>query len=73
MTRNIPVPSDSLFEPSSRWPVGLLQVIKYLEKREEAVTATRWAVFAVEAACESGAALAEPEAAESCVGTVAPG
>lgn len=59
VTCNIPVPSDSLFKPSSGWPVGLLQVIKYLHKREEAVIATRQAVFVMEGARGSGAALAE--------------
>lgn len=37
ITLNIPIPGDSLFKPSGGQVVGLLQVIQYLQEREEAV------------------------------------
>ena len=59
VTLNIPIPGHSLFKPSSRQLVGLLQVIKYLQEREGAVIPMHCAVFAIEAARESGVAPAE--------------
>lgn len=59
VTLNIPIPGDSLFKPSSRQLVGLLEVIKYLQAREEAVIPTHCAVSAMGAAREGGVALAE--------------
>jgi len=40
ITLNIPIPGDSLFKPCRRQFVGLLQVVEYLQEREEAVIPT---------------------------------
>lgn len=44
MMLNMPIPSDSPFKSSSRRRVGLLEIIKYLEEREETVTPAAYEV-----------------------------